>query len=81
MFFTNLVMHFSCIATIRNGINMMKFVVYHSDEFANPVMAFSLGLGVVLGNLLCASTNVNESLKQPNVISVISKFVGFKLLI
>ena len=81
MFFTNLVMHFSCIATIRNGINMMKFVVYHSDEFANPIMAFSLGLGLVLGNILCASTNVNQSLKQPNVISVISKFVGFKLLI
>lgn len=81
MFFTNLVLHFSCIGTIRNGINMCKFVVYHSDEFNNPIMAYSLGMFLIIGNVICAVTNVAQSLKQTNVINVISKFVAFKLLI
>ena len=33
LYFTSLILHFSTIYTIRNGIIMMKFVVYHSDEF------------------------------------------------
>jgi hypothetical protein len=58
MFFTNLVMHFSCIATIRNGIDMCRHVVYHSDEFRNPKSAFMLGMCIVLTNWLCAITNM-----------------------
>lgn len=56
-FFTSLVMHFSCIATIRNGMDMCKFVVYHSKEFNNPKMAFSLGMLIILANMFCAFTN------------------------
>ena len=81
MFFTNLVLHFSCISTIRNGIHMIKFVVYHSEEFNNPMAAFSLGMFIIMANVLCAVTNMAQSMKQTNVIAVISKFVGFKLLI
>lgn len=32
-FFTALVLHFGCINTIRNGMNMIKFAVFHSEEF------------------------------------------------
>lgn len=32
-FFTTLVLHFGCIATVRNGLTMAKFVVFHSEEF------------------------------------------------
>ena len=63
MFFTNLVLHFSCIATIRNGINMVKFVIYHKNEFDNPVGAFSLGILLVLVNILCACTNMLQAMK------------------
>mmetsp|Transcript_13334 Transcript_13334/g.20829 ORF Transcript_13334/g.20829 Transcript_13334/m.20829 type:complete len:234 (-) Transcript_13334:416-1117(-) len=31
LFFTSLVLHFSILATIRNGISMCKFAVYHHD--------------------------------------------------
>ena len=58
MFFTNLVMHFSCIATIRNGIDMCRHVVYHSHEFRNPKTAFMFGVCIVLTNWLCAFTNM-----------------------
>ena len=58
MFFTNLALHFSCIATIRNGINMCMFVVFHIEEFDNPTGAFSLGILIIAVNVLCALTNM-----------------------
>lgn len=81
MFFTNLCLHFSCILTIRNGLIMCKFVVYHSEEFGSPVAAFMMGLLLMCVNLLCAVTNMLESLKLDSVVKIISKFVAFKLLI
>lgn len=62
MFFTNLVLHFSCIATVRNGINMCMFVIFHKDEFDNPYGAFILGILLLLVNILCALTNMLQSI-------------------
>jgi hypothetical protein len=25
------------VATLRNGVNMMKYVVFHSEDFQNPM--------------------------------------------
>ena len=47
-----MILHFSVLATIRNGINMCKFVVFHSEEFDNPIEMFIFGMGVVLSNIL-----------------------------
>ena len=63
MFFTNLVLHFSCIATIRNGINMVKFVIFHKTEFDNPEGAFILGILVIIVNILCAVTNMLQAME------------------
>ena len=57
MFFTNLVLHYGCIYIIRNGMQMCKFVVFHSEEFTNPIEAFLLGVIVMCGNVLCEFTN------------------------
>jgi hypothetical protein len=81
MFFTNLVLHFSCISTIRNGINMTKFVIFHKNEFDNPNGAFLLGVLIVLVNILCAVTNMLEAMQQSTVDGVLNKFVAFKVLI
>ena len=81
MFFTNLVLHMSCIATIRNGINMCMFVVFHMEEFDNPSGAFILGVLLVLVNILGAVTNMLVALSKKSVEDVITKFVAFKLLI
>ena len=80
-YFTTLVLHYSCIAIIRNGIQMCKFVVYHSEEFENPLAAFSLGLLVIFGNVLCAVTNGLKSLSYTKMDEIVSKFVAFKILI
>jgi hypothetical protein len=81
MFFTSLVLHFSCIATIRNGINMIKFVIFHKEEVDNPNGAFFLGVLIVLVNILCAITNMLEAMQQSTVDEVLNNFVAFKLLI
>lgn len=80
-FFTTLVLHYSCIAIIRNGMQMCKFVVFHHEEFSNPVETFMLGIFIIIGNILCEITNAAETLSQRSVIELISKFVAFKLLI
>jgi len=58
MYFTNLVLHFSCIGTIRNGISMSHYVLFASEEFENPVGAYILGILLVITNITCALTNM-----------------------
>ena len=81
MFFTNLVLHYGCISIIRNGMQMMRFVTFHSEEFSNPVEAFTLGFLVVCSNVLCEVTNCLNSLSQTTIDKVVAQFVGFKILI
>lgn len=81
MFFTNMVMHYGCIAIIRNGISMCKYVVFHFEEFSNPVETFMLGIFIMIGNMFCEITNGYSALSYTSVTQIISKFVGFKILI
>ena len=60
---------------------MMKYVVYHSDELENPVAAFFLGFMIFVVNAFAAATNTFMSMTYADVVTVINKFVGFKLLI
>ena len=62
MFFTNLVLHFSCLCTVRNGIQMCKYVVYHSDDFTNPIEVFLLALCVVATSIMVETCNALEAL-------------------
>ena len=61
MFFTSLVLHFGCIATIRNGIQMTRFVTFHTEEFKHPNFAFALGVLIVFANMFVAFTNLMYS--------------------
>ena len=62
LYFTSMILHFATIFTIRNGIIMTKYVIYHSEEFEHPKAAFLLGLGVVFVNMFCEITNFFNSL-------------------
>lgn len=57
LFFTSFVLHFASIGIIRNGIQMCRFTVYHSDQIQHPIAAFMLGICVILVNCLCEVTN------------------------
>lgn len=67
--------------TIRNGINMCMYVTYHSDNFESPSVAFFLGFMTIFANAFASTTNLLMALTQKSVINVITKFVGFKILI
>ena len=60
---------------------MIKYVIYHSEEFEHPRSAFLLGFLVINVNILCEMTNLFYCLSQKRVTDVISKFVAFKILI
>jgi len=81
LFLVVLVLHFSIAATVRNGIQMCKFVVFHYDEFKNPILAFTLGIFIILSNIVCEFTNLVYILDQKSVEDVIRHFVAFKILI
>lgn len=81
LFFTSLMLHFASIYTIRNGIQMCRFTVFHSDQLSHPLAAFMLGIFVILVNILCEVTNTLYSLSKSTVSDVIAKFVAFKILI
>jgi len=81
MFFTNMILHFPCVAIVRNGIQMCKFVVFHSEEFTNPVEVFILGMLIMIANIMCEMTNAYNSMGQDSIVKIIQKFVGFKLMI
>ena len=80
VFFTNLGLHYSCIAIIRNGLVMCKAAVFKSEDYSNPVEMFILGSCIMLTNVLCEVTNALSSLDQKTIVGVISKFVAFKVL-
>jgi len=62
MFFTVLVLHFATVYTIRNGMQMSKFALFHSEEFTNPKAAFALGLLITIINLSCEVANMLTTL-------------------
>ena len=67
IFFSNMILHFSVLATIRNGINMCKFIVYHSEEFDNPIEMFVFAFMVIFSNILGQFTNALVLLQQTRV--------------
>ena len=52
LFFCTFILHAYMLATIRNGITMCKFIVYHSEEFDNPIEMFVFASLVVFSNML-----------------------------
>ena len=81
IFFTNMILHFPCVAIVRNGIQIMKFVFFNSEEFSNPVEEFILGFLIMAANILREMKNAISSMSQSSITEIVSKFVGFKLMI
>ena len=81
LYFSCMILHFGSIYTIRNGITMIKYVIYHGEDFDHPKSAFLLGVLVILVNILAEMTNILNSLSQTTVTGVLGKFVAFKILI
>ena len=60
---------------------MCKFVVFHDEEFKNPILAFSLGFLIVLSNIFCEITNLVYLMDQTSIENLIRHFVAFKIFV
>lgn len=61
LFFTVLVLHFTCMPVARDGINMMKYALLHPDEFDHPISAFMLGLFNMSEMIIAEFVNITAS--------------------
>lgn len=76
-----IILHLSLVATLRNGVNMMKFVVFHSEEFQNPLQAFFLGTLICILMVVIETTSLLFQIGRYTVVDIISKFVQFKIMV
>jgi hypothetical protein len=60
---------------------MIKFSIFHSEEFENPRAAFIFGVLVLTTNVLSAFTNLIHALTLTKIIEVVIKFVCFQILV
>jgi hypothetical protein len=75
------VLHLSLIATLRNGVLMMKYVVFHSEEFQNPVKAFILGAAVCIVIVVIEAVSLLFQVGQSSPGTIITNFVQFKIMV
>lgn len=61
LFFTVLILHFTCMPIARDGIAMIKYSLLHPDEFNHPLSAFLLGVftftSMIAAELVCMANN------------------------
>lgn len=79
-FLTAFVLHNAQVMPIRSGSQMIKFLIYHSEECNHPMSAMSLGALVIIVNVMCEISNICYILSQKRVESVLANFVAFKAL-
>lgn len=81
LFFTVLILHFTCMPIARDGIAMVKYALLHPDEFNHPLSAFLLGVftftSMIAAELVCMSNNQSKKSVSDAMVSAI----GFSLII
>ena len=81
LFFTVLVLHFTCMPVARDGLAMMKYALLHPDEFDHPVPAFMLGFFNLSEMIIAEIVNIISSQSKKAVADAIASFIGYKLII
>jgi len=81
LFFTVLILHFTCMPVARDGLTMMKYALLHPDEFDHPISAFMLGFFNLSEMIVAEIVNITSSQTKKTVADAISSFIGFKLII
>lgn len=81
LFFTVLILHWQCLPDARNGVYMMKYVLCCPEEFNQPLAAFALGVIQTVAIILVEICNLLKSVHQQNPTDVITRFVGFALIL
>ena len=77
----NIVLHYSGVANVRNGIFMMRQVMYNSDAFAHPITGFILGLLTSVLFIVIEGINAINIIKFHDFNTVLAKFVSYSILL
>lgn len=81
LFFTVLILHFTCMPIARNGIAMMKYALLHPDEFNHPLSAFLLGAFTFSSMITAELVNMANNQAKNTVTNALVSACGFKLII
>jgi len=75
-FMASMMMHINVERDVRGGLDMMKYVVNHSDHFTNIYAAFSLAL---MGCIVALIVEINVMIilsSMEEILGVVMKFVS-----
>jgi len=76
-FFSLLLLHWTCLPDVRNGLYMMKYVLVHPEEFSHPVTCFLLGFIQLSSVWIVQGCCLLKCLDHGKPADVITRFVAF----
>lgn len=80
-FFTLLLLHWTCLPAVKNGLNMMKYAISVPEEFTHPSTAFLLGFIQLASVWTIQTCCLLKCLNLGKAADVITRFVAFGGLI
>jgi len=75
-FVASMMMHINVEKDVRMGIQMMKYVVNHTENFNNVVPAFMMGLNSTIISLIVEMNVMIILSSMPNILGVVMKYVS-----
>ena len=81
LFFTVLLLHLTCLPYARDGLNMMKYVIAHPEEFNFPISAYLMGFFALTTMVFAEFVNIASSLSKKKLVDAVAVFIGYKILI
>ena len=72
----SIMMHLQVEEDTRQGLNMMKYLVNHPEDFTSPIIAYMVGLAQVLTGVLCEIACVCYLGTIQNPISVMISYMA-----
>lgn len=77
----NMLLHYQCIDSIRNGVYMMRQAHYNPNAFSHPLHGFFMGLSNVVLYILMESMNMLSGLSTTSLDMMIAKFMAYSILL
>jgi len=77
----NMLLHYQCIDSIRNGVYMMRQTYYNPNAFSHPLTGFFLGLTNVMLYTVIETMNMLSGLSTKSLDTMIAKFMAYSILL
>lgn len=79
-FFVCIMIHQTCMDNVRNGVYMIRHVVFNPTAFSHPLTAFLLGLSNVWLYIIVETLNIYASLSRVDINVILSRVVSYAIL-